>query len=839
MTSYQDCINTVQAAARAAGKELSEDEVGDIFQSLQLRQAYLKSIGQDLNPAAYAMQAAEQLAQDYKAAALNEKRSAAINLKLRMQHVAWVQKHFGNNIAEGLEAILVGVNRAKPGARLGVAQLQESLLKKYLSGFEHDIESAGLSKILAKGSLDDEVAQAMWAMDKDKSLLDKLPKDAVKLAKITKKWGEISRLDANEAGANIGKYDGYITRVSHDPERIKGDGSSAAFERWKDKALKTFDIGRMLEETGNNSAQEMLHGIWMNLATGDHTKAVPKGELSGFKGPGNLAKKLSQSKVIHFKDGMGWADYNKEFGSRNLRESIFAGLRNSADKVGLMQKLGTNPESMFDTLKSDLLKITKEQGKTDNEKLIQASELQDKYVKLDKFMQVVDGSANIPGNALWARRMSNIRVWKMMSSLGSMIFSQLNDLAVYGAGVRHQGGSFFSGMGEAINGLGRSLKPAERKELLASLGIAIDNMAGEMGRIGSFQQPGLMSWAPRAFMKMNLGEWWVSHMRASAALGTSHRLALNAGKEFAELHPDLQRTLSTYNIDSTAWDHIRTSSAEHLDGNHYVVPEHVQDKASSELLRHYLSDQTYYLALEPDKKTQAYMLRGLRPGTVEGEAARFLMQFKSFTGAYMQKILGRELYGRGYEGDSLIGVLKNGNGEFQGLAQLIAMSTLMGYASMQLKALAKGQTVQQPESMGDAAQQFLASAVQGGGAGIYGDFIFGQASRMGGGTMETLAGPVLSEGGRIVDLYHTAIGATMESTGQSSSERMRQVGAKAFNEAINNTPFINLFYSRMILNYAIFYRIQESMNPGYLRRQEQNAKQNDRKFIISPSEAVR
>jgi len=129
--------------------------------------------------------------------------------------------------------------------------------------------------------------------------------------------------------------------------------------------------------------------------------------------------------------------------------------------------------------------------------------------------------------------------------------------------------------------------------------------------------------------------------------------------------------------------------------------------------------------------------------------------------------------------------------------------------------------------------------VQGGGAGIYGDFIFGQASRMGGGTMETLAGPVLSEGGRIVDLYHTAIGATMESTGQSSSERMRQVGAKAFNEAINNTPFINLFYSRMILNYAIFYRIQESMNPGYLRRQEQNAKQNDRKFIISPSEAVR
>jgi hypothetical protein len=312
----------------------------------------------------------------------------------------------------------------------------------------------------------------------------------------------------------------------------------------------------------------------------------------------------------------------------------------------------------------------------------------------------------------------------------------------------------------------------------------------------------------------------------------------------------MQRVLGLYNITEPEWNVIKTAAAKHVDGKHYIVPEAIRDvpvdvikgyigQAASESaikdakreiesrLRNYFTDQTSLLALEPDKKTRAMLLQGTRPGTVPGELMRFIMQFKSFTGAYMQRIVGRELYGRGYEGDSLWGALKNGNGEAVGLAQLIVTSTLFGYASMSLKDLAKGKTPRDPtESPGDAAKILMAAMVQGGGAGIYGDFLFGQANRMGSGTIESLSGPVISQGGRIVDLYHKALAGD-------------DVAARSFNEVLNNTPFMNLFYARAAMNYMVLYRLQETMNPGYLARMERDAEMNNAQtFLLRPSEVV-
>src|SRR3546814_11931537 len=45
-------------------------------------------------------------------------------------------------------------------------------------------------------------------------------------------------------------------------------------------------------------------------------------------------------------------------------------------------------------------------------------------------------------------------------------------------------------------------------------------------------------------------------------------------------------------------------------------------------VRTYLTDRASYAVLEPDARTQATMLRGTRPGSVEGELIRFIMQFK-------------------------------------------------------------------------------------------------------------------------------------------------------------------------------------------------------------------
>jgi hypothetical protein len=353
------------------------------------------------------------------------------------------------------------------------------------------------------------------------------------------------------------------------------------------------------------------------------------------------------------------------------------------------------------------------------------------------------------------------------------------------------------------------------------------------------------------FMKMNGAQWWTSRMRTSAAFGMSHHMALQSGRGWSALGDEYQRVLGLYGLGEAEWKVIAQSSAKHVDGKAYIVPEGLRDASDDVMrgyvgqaagtrelngarreledkLRTYFTDQTETLALEPDAKTRAIVLQGSRPGTWTGEFFRFAMQFKSFAAAFTQRILGREIYGRGYDGDSLWGALRNGNGEMKGLARLLVTTTLMGYASMSLKDLAKGKTPRDPtESPGGAAKVFASAMLQGGGLGIYGDFLFGQASRMGSGTIESLAGPVISTAGRVIDLYHKALAGD-------------DVAARAVNEALNNTPFANLFYTRAAMNHLFLYELQETLNPGYLRRMERQVeKENAQTFLVRPSESVR
>lgn len=835
--SYADCLTLFREAAK---REVPDSEISDYLEALEAHKRYLKA-KDALSDEEATLRAAREIGDKLQAAAYIERRNAAINATLRLEKAAWVMTAFKNNPALGLETWVAGSQRAKDKARAGALQVQASLQKQYLSGFLMDVERTGHMSLLSSGSMDRDISRALWSLGQEGGdrLLSRLPKEAVDLAKVIRKWQEVTRNDANAAGAWIGKRDDYIVRQSHDSERI----ARAGYDEWATMARDKFDIPRMMAEHGVTDDDQMLRATYANLSTGNHLKATPDSVASAFKGPGNMAKKLSQERSIVFKDADSWFDYNERFGTGNLRESVLSGLTHSADSIGLMRTMGTNPRAMFEAVKSDLQLELKAAGAYDDVRSIDA-----KSGEYERYLSAADGSMNIAGNHLWARRSANVRAWISLSKLGGMVLSQLNDVAVYASGARYQGRGFFTGMTEAVTGLGRSLAPPERRELASALGVVLDNMAGELGRVGSFAEGGTMSGLLQRFMKLNGSTWWTSRMRTSAAFGMSHHLALQSGKEWGAIGPDYQRVLGLYGIGEPEWKAIRQASKRHVDDLDYITPDEVrllsddvmrgyvgQAASDGELNRErqaladkvalYFTDQTETLALEPDAKTRAILLQGTNSGTVIGEMMRFLMQFKSFTGAYMQRIMGRELFGRGYEGDSVLGALRNGNGEFTGLASLIVTSTLMGYGSMVLKDVVKGRTPRDPtESPADAAKIFAAAMVQGGGAGIYGDFLFGEASRSGGGTVETLAGPAISTLAGGVDLYHRAIHGD-------------DVAATAFNGVINNTPFLNLFYLRTALNYMILYDAQERLNPGYLSRMERRMeKEQAQTFMVPPSE---
>ena len=90
-----------------------------------------------------------------------------------------------------------------------------------------------------------------------------------------------------------------------------------------------------------------------------------------------------------------------------------------------------------------------------------------------------------------------------------------------------------------------------------------------------------------------------------------------------------------------------------------------------------------------------------------------------------------------------------------------------------------------------------------------------------------MAGPTFGSADDIAEIY------TRVRNGEDAA-------SQAFRFALNNTPYINLFYTRAAFDYLILYQIQEMLNPGYLRRLEKRIhKQNNQKFLVPPSEHVR
>jgi hypothetical protein len=77
--------------------------------------------------------------------------------------------------------------------------------------------------------------------------------------------------------------------------------------------------------------------------------------VTGFKGPANLAKKLSSERVLHFKDGASSYAYAKKYSRKPLSQAVTDALLHDGQNIALMETFGTNPKMMFERLLEETL----------------------------------------------------------------------------------------------------------------------------------------------------------------------------------------------------------------------------------------------------------------------------------------------------------------------------------------------------------------------------------------------------------------------------------------------------------------------------------------------------
>lgn len=128
---------------------------------------------------------------------------------------------------------------------------------------------------------------------------------------------------------------------------------------------------------------------------------------------------------MHFKDGLSWYRYNDKFGVGNLREAVGSGLIHSAETTGLMRRMGTNPENMFNEL-ADRIEQRYKDAKDDN---ALNKFRQKRNTSLTNQLKEITGQTNIPGNAGLARIAATARAMEIMMKLGGSMISSFNDIA--------------------------------------------------------------------------------------------------------------------------------------------------------------------------------------------------------------------------------------------------------------------------------------------------------------------------------------------------------------------------------------------------------------------------
>lgn len=829
-----DCIGIMRKAA----PDLSLDEIDELIVELRKQKRVVSAEAQTDALQSDAMRAADLAANRLKLAAVIEKRNAALNLARQTEMESFIRRFDnGRNPREALFSLIAGTERLAIGGRASAAAEGKGFTGAWMGGIAREMEAAGVWPLFVSGAMDREVARALWAFGRDDAaaIHGALPREAVEIATVVHKYQEIARTTQNRFGAWVRPLPGYIVRQTHDMFKIH----AAGFDAWRQTIESRLDWARIAQDNPDiGDRTGWLRAVYNDLASGVHMHETAKrGEPAPFKGPANLAKKVSQERTLHFLGPDEWFDYNQSFGQGRLSEGVIMGLGFAARNSGLLKVLGTNPEANLKSVMGRVMERLDVDGKQ------QFSGQQQQVLDL---LSHVDGRAAIPGNNTAARVNATFRALQSMAKLGGAVISSITDIPFKAAELKYSTGqNYLSGMAEAMGDVLRGRPRGERQDMAESLGVYYESMMG--GIFARFDAQDLtgktMTLAMQKFFKWNGLQWWTETHRSAFALSQAHYMARQAGREFSDLGDETRRVMSLYRLGEPEWDLIRQHAVKLADGREYMTPDGIAAIPDADIeaylvaankrvspttianaredlaqqMRVFYTDRATHAVIESDARSQWWLTRGTRPGTAWGEMARYVAQFKGFPTAVIHKAIGREIYGRGANSLREVGM-----SEVSGVVQLMLWATLFGYGAMAAKDIIKGREPRDPTQ----PDVWAAAMLQGGALGIYGDFMLGEASRFGSSPLETAAGPGLGTANDLVSLVQKV------RSGEDGA-------AEAFKLVINNTPFANLFYTRIVIDHLFLYRIQEWLNPGYLRRMEQRIERdNNQTFWLRPSESA-
>jgi hypothetical protein len=608
----------------------------------------------------------------------------------------------------------------------------------------------------------------------------------------------------NQAGGNLPERPGYFPQV-WDNARVKAEGK-AEWTRWMRNEYSAGRLNIRSFETGQRLPTTLAHRIideaYERIASDGMSDLVP----GQFKGSSNLAERHNTARVFEWTSADAWLGFNDRFGmgDAGIYDLLTGHIDGRSRDIAMLEILGPNPGNEA----RRLIDEARKRGEAP-------------YIawKLEAIWDHVSGAANSPVSEWLAGTMRGVRAWLTAARLGSATLSAVTDFGTLRNTAAWNGMHATSVMQRYLS----LLNPgnAGDRRLAVRLGLIADGWATRAAGAMRDQADIVGSdLAGRVADTVLRSSGLSAHTQAGKwAFGMEFlgELADQAGKRIDQLDPRMQAAFQRYGIDAGDWDIIRRTGLWQEDGATFIMPEQIvrgpnagtvpsaaalapyapeaRQRAASRLLE-MVQTETNFAIVEPGALERAIVVGSHRPGTLAGEFLRSSMQFKTFPVSMMTRHMMR----------GIEGVRGGDRGKY--LAVTAVSLTVFGAMAMQLKAIAQGKD---PRDM-TAPTFWPAAFVQGGGAGLFGDFFSGALSRSDRSFyLSFVGGPTAG----LVDDFARLTGGNIQGLSEGKDTN---AGRELARFVQTNAPGTSLWYARLALDRLMWDRLHEQMDPDHQRR---------------------
>lgn len=845
--AINDCLRNM-----VDGGLLKEDEAAEIGRLFERKYAQLRlSLGDE----AAAMAAQAELAERLRLEALHKKRVALLTIA----------------VTDRVKREIFGYRTASGRPDIGAAVL--NLLEHYgRAGYS---SVAGRAKAIT-GQAHADMEGLLHAFDrtlflgtrKNKAGLENVVREAFGEATgdatakgLADAWEQVSdglRQRFNAAGGAIGKLEKWGLPQSHDRRALL----KAGIDRWKAEIKPLLDPARMLHPlTGKavdpEELDDVLGHVWRSVVMeGWNTREAARQPF----GRGALANQRTDHRFLVFKSADDWLTYQKAFGNGDPFAAMMSHINGMARDIASMEILGPNPGATITWLKQIIEKQAAEAvaGRPgyfttgrypglgiDGLKAVTLHEI-------DGVWSELRGGGNLAVSPGFATFGAAVRNWLVAAKMGAAVLSAVpTDPAVQGAARS------FMGLPAAnvLWDIARQFRGASKREAVTA-GLILEEaqhvLRDQARWAGSLAGPEWSKWLPDRVITLSGLSAWTRAGKHAFGRAIQAFAADQMETAWEDLPPAFRRVAEGYGIDRTDWNVMRLAEPEQIREARFLRPGDIarivdgpalprlekllgltdEDQAArlgaaragvrrtAEKFLEMILSETEYAVPSGTVRGRSLIVGQTKAGTFWGEFARSFAMFKAF-GVSVAMLQGGRIA-------TEIGAGRSArSGAYAGA--LFTTLTLGGALAAWLKDISNGRDPQKP----DTPDFWFRAMAQGGGAGIFGDFLFADYNRFGNSLGATLAGPVA---GAAEDAARLTLGNARE----LGDGKPTHAGRELVNVLRNYTPGGSLWYLRAGYNRVLLDQLQYLMDPdaskSFKTKVRNSIRERDQGFWWAPGE---